>query len=72
MKTLMRFALCEHCGHRDRYPDDADGIGRMCNGCGHFESCRFIGVTDPEVEAVLAVEFPVPTVDLFGVPVVTA
>jgi len=66
----MRFSYCYHCQHRDRYPDDAESVGRMCNGCGHFGSQRFIGVTDPEIAEKLAVEFPEPSVDAFGLPLV--
>lgn len=67
--TLMRFALCSHCGHRDRLADDAKGVPRMCNGCGHLGSHRFIGVTDPKVAAKLRTQFPEPSVDEIGVPV---
>jgi hypothetical protein len=67
-ETLMRFALCSHCGHRDRLADDAEGVHMMCNGCGHFNSMRFIGVTDPAVADQLRAEFPEPSVDEIGVP----
>lgn len=58
VETLMRFALCSHCNYRERLEDAADGVPRMCNGCGHFGSYRFIGVTDPEIAEALRVEFP--------------
>ena len=68
-ETIMRFAICSHCGHRDRLPDDAEGPHRMCNGCGHFgDNLRFIGVTDPEIAAQLRAEFPEPSVDAIGCP----
>jgi hypothetical protein len=66
--TLMRFAYCPHCGHRDRLADDAEGVPRMCNGCGHLGSYRLIGVTEPEIADQLRAEFPEPTVDEIGRP----
>lgn len=67
--TLLRFALCAHCGWRDRLADDANGVPRMCNGCGHLGSYRFIGVTDQAIADALLVEFPTPTVDDIGRPI---
>lgn len=67
--VLLWFSACEHCGHRDRYPDGSTALGLMCNGCGHFEAQRFIGVTVPEIAEQLLAEFPEPTVNHRGVPV---
>lgn len=68
-ETVMRFSLCTHCNHIDRYPDDAVLIGPMCNGCGHFGSQRFIGVTEPSIAKSLRDKYPDPTVSEHGTPV---
>lgn len=57
-ETLMRFAHCEHCQWRERLADNATGVPRMCSGCGHFGSYKFVGVTVPEIADALRVEFP--------------
>lgn len=56
-KTLMRVAHCTHCSYVEDVGNDATGVPRMCNGCGHFGSYNFVGVTIPEIAEELKRRF---------------